>query len=287
MGRKFARRRPGDPDGLLHRFDDALPVADGGDCFPVGRGFRYSRADAPVRRRDTTMNLLVLGGTGKLGEALRGDIARRRAWDKPAEGFFAVFCGRKDFDFGTGLAGSAPKEKDFMDFIKAVNPDCVINAAAVTDVALCESNPWKGFGVNTLGAHNVAKACAEIGIPLLFMSSDYVFAGGVRAFPKREDDTQDPPNFYGDSKAMAERLVAAEMEQKHIPWWIVRTSHLFGVNAGKLDIIQRLLDSARLGATFCMSDESGLFCPTYAPSLAATILRMLARGIPPGIYHPC
>ena len=151
------------------------------------------------------MNLLVFGGTGKLGEALRGDIARRRAWDKPAEGFFAVFCGRKDFDFGAGPAGSAPKEKDFMDFIKAVNPDCVINAAAVTDVALCESNPWKGFGVN----------------------------------------------------------------------------------AGKLDIIQRLLDSARLGATFCMSDESGLFCPTYAPSLAATILRMLARGIPPGIYHAC
>ncbi len=126
-------------------------------------------------------------------------------------------CGvdQKDFDIGEEAAvGRAFRE---------LRPEFVFHLAAFTDVDGCEANPPMAEQVNPLGTRNVARACAEIGAGLLYVSTDYVFDGrGNR--PYREDDCPNPFSVYGLTKLRGERYVQA-LVARHM---IVRSSWLYG-----------------------------------------------------------
>ncbi|MCC7282267.1 MAG: sugar nucleotide-binding protein, partial [Acetobacteraceae bacterium] len=106
--------------------------------------------------------------------------------------------------------------------IAAARPAVVVNAAAYTAVDQAEREPERCLAVNRDGAGHVADACARSGVPLIHISTDYVFDGAAGT-PYREYDRPNPVNVYGASKAAGEALVAAAA-RRHV---ILRTAWMF------------------------------------------------------------
>jgi len=196
------------------------------------------------------VTILVAGGAGRLGRSL----ARR-------VGVVAVSRAAMDVCDPAQLAS------------RLVGHEAVINAAAYTHVDRAETERAAAFAVNATGAGNLARACAELGIPLVHVSTDYVFDGAATR-PYREDDPVGPIGAYGESKAEGERLVLAAGGT------VARTSWVFSAADG---FVQRILARLATEPTVeVVDDRHG--CPTWIEDLA-DVLVMLARRPPGGILH--
>jgi dTDP-4-dehydrorhamnose reductase len=149
-----------------------------------------------------------------------------------------------------------------------LEPDVVLHAAAWTDVDGAEESPQDAAAVNMGGTANVA----SLGAPLVYYSSDYVFAGTKRE-PYVESDGPSPQSAYGRSKLHGE-VAAGERA------WIVRTSWLFGATGN--NFVRTML---RLGEereeVAVVDDQRG--CPTYVGHLAGATRAVLE--LPFGTYH--
>jgi len=155
-------------------------------------------------------------------------------------------------------------------------PDIVIHAAAFTAVDECERQPALALKVNAEGTRNVALACREASVPLLYISTDYVF-DGQKAEPYVESDLPNPLNVYGCSKLEGERHVSDLVAR----FWIVRTSWLFGP-MGR-NFVRTILGKASCGEPLrVVSDQVG--SPTYTMDLAEKLEEVIQRG-DTGIYH--
>ncbi len=155
-------------------------------------------------------------------------------------------------------------------------PDVIINAAALTDVDGCESNPDEAFRVNAEAAGHLAGAAAEVGAAAVYFSTDYVFDGtGTR--PYTEGDRPDPRTVYGRSKLGGEESVRARC-MRHL---IIRTSWVFGIH-GKNFIRTILRAAAERSSLRVVCDQRG--SPTGARDLAAHALQMVEAGCA-GLYH--
>jgi len=153
-------------------------------------------------------------------------------------------------------------------------PDYMIHAAAWTEVDACEANPQRAFAQNGEATRHVARACQQLHIPLLYVSTDYVF-DGQKGAPYTEQDAAHPVNVYGASKLAGENYVRELLPE----YCIVRTAWLFG--PGRLNFIDRLL--ARAGGTHeVIADQVG--SPTYTVDLAEKIAELVARGAT-GLFH--
>jgi dTDP-4-dehydrorhamnose reductase len=154
--------------------------------------------------------------------------------------------------------------------------DAVIHTAAFTAVDDCEQRPEVAFQVNAEGTRNVAMACRESSVPLLYISTDYVF-DGRKPTPYVENDIPNPLNVYGASKLQGEKYVAELLPAA----WIVRTSWLFGP-MGK-NFVRTILERARRGNPLrVVEDQFG--APTYTVDLADKLEQIVMKG-KPGIYH--
>jgi dTDP-4-dehydrorhamnose reductase len=161
----------------------------------------------------------------------------------------------------------------------------VVNAAAYTAVDMAEKESETAFAVNSTGPQNLAMLCHEKSIPLIHISTDYVF-DGLKPGAYSEDDAPSPVGIYAQSKAEGEKHVA-EATRRYI---IIRTAWLYGVHGN--NFVKTML---RLGrdrtAVKVVNDQRG--CPTNATELAAAILT-ICRGVHEndnfdawGIYHFC
>ena len=155
-------------------------------------------------------------------------------------------------------------------------PGVVLHCAAFTAVDDCELRPDLAFQVNAEGTRNVALACLGASLPMLYISTDYVFDGQKPA-PYVEDDVPDPLNVYGQSKLQGERHVTELLQAA----WIVRTSWLFGP-LGK-NFVRTILQLARRGKSLRVVDDQ-IGSPTYTMDLAKKLEQIVMRG-KPGIYH--
>jgi dTDP-4-dehydrorhamnose reductase len=146
--------------------------------------------------------------------------------------------------------------------------DLALHAAAWTDVDGAESEPQEAAAVNVGGTQHVA----ELGAPLVYFSSDYVFDGTKRT-PYVESDTPSPQSVYGRTKLLGE---AAAGEHA----WVVRASWLFGWTSKNF-----LLTMLRLGAerdeVAVVDDQRG--CPTYVGHLADATRELVELSY--GTYH--
>lgn len=159
--------------------------------------------------------------------------------------------------------------------IKEASPDYLIHPAAYTDVDGCEKDPETAYLVNAVGTKNVTTACEEIGCPVLYISTDYVF-DGTKEEPYMESDEPNPLNEYGLSKLNGERFVSSLTDS----FYIVRTSWLYG-KSGKnfVETISRLLsdrDEIRV-----INDQTS--SPTYTLDLALKLRELIGKGY--GTYH--
>jgi dTDP-4-dehydrorhamnose reductase len=147
-------------------------------------------------------------------------------------------------------------------------PELVLHAAAWTDVDGAEDDPQGAAAVNVGGTKNVA----ELGAPLVYFSTDYVFDGAKRE-PYVESDGPNPRSVYGRSKLLGE---AAAGEGA----WIVRSSWLFGPTGH--NFVRTML---RLGGegeeVAVVADQHG--CPTYVGHLAAATRELVE--LEPGLWH--
>ena len=167
--------------------------------------------------------------------------------------------------------------------IQAGHPHLVINMAAYTAVDKAEQEAERAFAVNRDGVKNLALLCKRYNLPLIHLSTDYVF-DGRKPTAYVEDDQRAPLNVYGKSKAEGEIILQKEWE-KHV---IVRTSWVFG-KAGSNFVKTILKLALKQKELRIVSDQNG--CPTAAADLAAALLQLamqISQGQPHwGLFHYC
>lgn len=159
--------------------------------------------------------------------------------------------------------------------------DIVVNCAAYTNVEAAEDNAEEAMSVNRDGVRNIATICAEQGIKLIHISTDFVFGGDAeRRTPYLESDTPAPINVYGRTKAEGE--CEAMKATKAI---VLRTSWLYAP-WGK-NFLNTILVRAKEGAELrVVDDQRGT--PTSALGLAEAIVAIIESGAwrtMTGIYH--
>ncbi len=167
--------------------------------------------------------------------------------------------------------------------LAGTQPDAIVNCAAWTDVDGAETNTMAAGAVNADGAGNLARAAAEHGIPLVHISTDYVFDGSAprdtsgAERPYVESDPTGPQSVYGKTKLAGEQQVLAA-SPRHL---VVRSAWLFGVDGRNfVDTMLRLADER--DAVQVVNDQTG--CPTWTGHLAPALLGMLEREVH-GLVH--
>ncbi|RMF14399.1 MAG: dTDP-4-dehydrorhamnose reductase [Candidatus Dadabacteria bacterium] len=206
------------------------------------------------------MRLLVVGAGGQLGAELIRSISPHKV----------IGLKRDALDVtDTGAVAES---------LERFRPDAVVNASAYTAVDRAESEPEAAFGVNRDGAANLATACARLAIPLVHVSTDYVF-DGRKSLPYVEEDVPNPLGVYGRSKQAGEEAVR-EVCPRHL---IFRTSWVFSAHGH--NFVKTML---RLGAEreelAVVADQRGR--PTAAAELARLILAILPEAEGKwGTYH--
>ena len=154
------------------------------------------------------MKIMITGAYGMLGSDLREVL----------KNFELICTGSKDLDI--------TDEEKVMEFITEKSPDLVINAAAYTAVDDCETHFDEAYAVNALGPKNLAIACKSIDVPLVHISTDYVFDGQGEEPWKPDCKDYAPLSVYGKSKLDGEFAVANTLEK----YFIVRIAWVFGLN---------------------------------------------------------
>lgn len=197
--------------------------------------------------------MLVLGGTGQLGRALA-------ACDRPGAMRVSTLD-RASCDVTDAAAVVAA--------LHAARPDLVVNAAAWTAVDLAEAEPEACMRANAAAPGHIAHACAALGVPLVHVSTDYVFDGRART-PYAEDAPCAPCNVYGASKLAGEQAVRAGLA-RHV---ILRTAWVFAP-WGRNFPASVLRLAARGEPLRIVADQVG--CPTPVAPLAAAIMTIAAR----------
>ncbi len=165
-----------------------------------------------------------------------------------------------------------------------INPTLVINSAAYTAVDQAETEVERAYALNRDGARLLAQASARRGIPIIHISTDYVY-GGRKHNAYVEDDLTEPATVYGHSKLEGEDAVRAA-NPKHV---ILRTAWVFSPS-GRNFVKTMLNRAAERERVSVVNDQRG--SPTYAPHLVDAILD-LARKLntdedgqaPWGVYH--
>ncbi|HXX92067.1 MAG TPA: NAD(P)-dependent oxidoreductase, partial [Planctomycetota bacterium] len=168
------------------------------------------------------------------------------------------------------------RRNDVFDAIRQHRPDLVINAAAVSDIDVCEVDRWQAYLTNRDGAKHLAMACAEVGCLLVYPSSDLIFDGSKQT-PYREEDPPNPLSIYGDTKLAAELAVMSHAPQ-HL---VVRTGWLFGPYGRSYvtDLLEwRETREVVLGADDQRSQ------PTYQLDFVDAVLELVRRGRT-GLWH--
>jgi dTDP-4-dehydrorhamnose reductase len=197
--------------------------------------------------------VLVMGSAGQVASAL----ARQRTVGAHP----ILCCGRPDGD----ITSSASLLRLFED----VSPVAVVNAAAYTAVDKAESDPAAAFAVNADGPGDLAALCCDRDIPLLHISTDYVFGGSGRK-PYLETDVIAPLGVYGASKAAGEAAVRRTWA-KHL---ILRTAWVYSADGHNfLKTMLRL--ASEHDQLSVVDDQRG--SPTWAEDIAAAIVTALAR----------
>jgi dTDP-4-dehydrorhamnose reductase len=203
------------------------------------------------------MKVLVLGARGQVGRELC-----RYSWPEDvtliAIDHLGLDITRREAVFAT---------------IADIRPDIVVNAAAYTAVDRAESEPDAAWAANCVGPDNIAAACRQLGIPLIHISTDYVF-DGTKSGAYREDDPVNPLGVYGASKEAGERAVRAALRE-HI---ILRTAWVYSGHGH--NFVKTMLRLARERPVLrVVADQIG--SPTSAAALAGAIAQ-LARPVTNG-----
>jgi dTDP-4-dehydrorhamnose reductase len=208
--------------------------------------------------------ILILGAKGTLGSQLCKLYPDAVGWD------------RDDLDV-TGFESLREKVRGL-----GFAPGAIVNCVAFNDVDSAEERREQAYRLNSELVGNLARFTAELRIPLVHYSTNYVFDGAAGEYAENAEPS--PLSVYGCSKLAGE----AEAARYGAQYYVLRTAVLFGSKGAsdlsKKSFIDIMLDLAEKRDTLqVVSDE--INSVTYAPDLAAATCHVLATLPPPGIYH--
>ena len=208
--------------------------------------------------------ILIIGGNGQLGNCLN-KLSSEYTWDY-------------EFHFTDYDTLDITNQKQINEYFSEYEPHYCINVSAYTAVDLAEQEKEKAFAINAEGVKYLAEACAEKGIDLIHISTDYVFDGNIN-IPYSEDDFTNPLSVYGASKLEGENL-ALENNPKTI---IIRTSWLYS-EFGKNFVKTMLNLFGSKDELNVVADQFGQ--PTNANDLAEVIMKIISTEEKEyGIFH--
>lgn len=227
------------------------------------------------------MRLLVIG-TGLMGRYLCR-AAAQRGWD-----VVATWRGEEpDAAFFAPLQGASPPVLVHCDITRPqaveglferARPEAAVLAAGISDMERCEADRVAAQSVNVWAARTVARVAASRNVPLLHLSTAYVFDG--RKGHYREGDPTNPVNFYGLTMLEGERAVTGTPNLAHV---VLRCSLAFGLNPRKRNLAtQMLAELAARRPVQAAQDQWDTFC--YAGSAAETAVALLEKS-ERGLYH--
>jgi len=211
--------------------------------------------------------LLITGATGQLGTDL---VAAAGA-------------------AGVAVHGVGSAELDITDpqrvrdavaaFVAAHEGAVVVNAAAYTAVDAAETDTDRAFAVNAVGPGLLAASCAEHGVPLIHVSTDYVFPGTATR-PYEVNDLTGPRSAYGRTKLAGERTVLSAT----VLGYVVRTAWVYG--AAGANFVKTMARLERTNDTLSVVDDQ-VGSPTWSADLAAGLVELATATdrVPPGVLH--
>ena len=216
------------------------------------------------------MKILIVGAAGRLGAALAREY--RETFDLTSFNHAQLDLANLD----------AAREK-----LRATDFDVLINAAAFTNVDLCETQPEHAFRINVEAPRVLADICRDKNAKLIHFSTDYVFDGEKRA-PYTEEDEPNPISVYGESKLAGEKEVLATEDRsasakatvdRHL---VVRVSWVFGPDRPSFidGMIKRAQENEKVDA---VADKFST--PTYTRDIARMLPQFFDRNFEGGILH--
>lgn len=209
------------------------------------------------------MKILVIGKSGQL------------AWElnQLSSTDHEVVClGRNDVDIASSSSLTA--------ILITYKAEAVINASAYTAVDQAESDTENAYALNALSVGNIAHACKSLSIPLIHISTDFVFHGD-KGSPYLSSDDINPLGVYGASKAEGEKLITEIYPENSA---IIRTSWVYSTHGNNFvkTMLKLMSSKPELGV---ISDQIG--SPTYAKGLAEACILSLTNTVNKlnGIHH--
>ncbi|MGV9365608.1 dTDP-4-dehydrorhamnose reductase [Amycolatopsis sp. NPDC003731] len=208
------------------------------------------------------LTVLVPGGSGQLGRDLAAlasasvDVVAPGSAELDVTATGQVLAAVGALAERARAAGSAP---------------VVINAAAYTAVDKAETDEERAFAVNADGPRVLAAACASRQVPLIHVSTDYVFSGDASQ-PYEPTDELGPRSAYGRTKAAGEDAVLGSGASS----WVVRTSWLYGKSGSNFVKTMAALESSRPELSVVDDQVGG---PTWTADLAAGLLELASRVV--------
>ena len=208
------------------------------------------------------MTWLLLGANGQLGRSLQDVLS--------SAGVPYIATGRTDIDITNFQSAKVGITQSY--------PSVIVNMAAWTDVDGAESHRDEAFLINATGAKNVAEIAAEYRVPLVHISTDYVFSG-QKSSPYQVSDITNPLSVYGASKTLGEELVRAAHPSGS---WIMRTAWLYS-QYGK-NFARTIARKGLAGDDLSVVNDS-FGQPTSALALGRQILALVEAKPCAGIFH--
>lgn len=206
------------------------------------------------------MKIVIIGSGGRLGAALMRE-----------------FAGKLDVAGFNHAQLDLADEKQIREQIASLEFDVLINAAAFTNVDLCETEKEQAFRINAEAPRVLAEIARDKQAKLIHFSTDYVFDGEKRE-PYLETDPANPISAYGESKRAGEKNVLA-VQDRHL---VVRVSWVFGPDRPSFvdAIIKRARENEHVDA---IADKFAT--PTYTKDIAQMLSRLLDVDLAGGTLH--
>lgn len=158
-------------------------------------------------------------------------------------------------------------------------PDYVFHFAAATDVDACEKDPGRAFLINAAGTENIALACRDMDVSLLYVSTGAVFYGD-KPEPYTESDTPRPLNVYGKSKLAGEAAVQGILKK----YFIIRAGWMIGGWDLDKKFVYKVIQQLRQGKKELTAVNDKFGSPTFTKDFAARLTAIINTGRY-GIYH--
>lgn len=205
-------------------------------------------------------NILVTGSTGQLGSDVVKELLKR--------GYSTLSPNRSELNLCS--------EDNIRNYILNSNCEAIVHCAAYTQVDKAEDEKDLCIKINATATKHIAKCAKILDIPMIYISTDYVF-DGTKDGEYTENDETNPINIYGESKLAGEKYVQEILDK----YYIVRTSWVFNIN-GKNFIETMLRLSKANNQLSIVNDQIG--SPTYTKDLSRLLVDMLETS-KYGLYH--